>query len=470
METTYNPKSMLDTFWEAALILKRGVPKYYTQNVHYNNVHNYETNGPYQLVALTSHLDRNLTRAWHFHQQQQHAIHPVVIKAMGMARPDNWQQLLLEWPHKAQTDPTRLAYTVNERKGLDDVQTITTIGKYLTRHFSSLPDHAIRDLAALHGKGECFIVNTSAQMIYHLERGPRSCMQWGEDTNPDEHPYQAYDPKYGWGMAVRTTGGQTVGRALVVKNEGEKYFVRSYFRNDEGYSGRDDVLEAWLREEGYEHRSGWNYGQKLRYIHDDSNNCGFVAPYLDGCNQHVSVSGGSDRVLTIHDDGEYECCNTGGDADEANTTECSDCGDRTREGDGYWVGYHEDFMVCSGCHDNYRYGRGRNGREYTFHEDNAVYVESRDNYYHSDYLEDNNIIELDNGDYEHVDEAIEIDGSFYSVDDENICLFQDTQEWGMQSDGWQCAESCNWYTDAVECVEVNDEKYHPDHAPETEGE
>jgi hypothetical protein len=290
-------------------------------------------------------------------------------------------------------------------------------------------------------------------------------MQWGRD-NVEDHPYQAYAPEHGWGMAVRTLGGDTVGRALVITKDDSKYFVRSYFRNDDGYSGRDDVLEAWLKEAGYVHCGGWKYGEKLKYI-DDSNDCGFVAPYLDGCNQIVSVVG---KTLVIDDDGEYECSNTNGDADTVNGNDCSDCGDRTREGDGYWVGYHEDVMVCSGCHDNYRYGRGRNGREYTFHEDNAIYVESRDNYYHSDYLDDNNIIELDNGDYEHVDEAIEIDGNWYTVDDDRICLFQDTQEWGMCDDGWQCAASCDWYTDSVECVEVNDERYHPDHAPETEGE
>ena len=457
METTYNPKALLDTFWEAALILKRGIREQEPFNERALYVCSIYPNDPYQLVPHTRTLDHHYTRAWHAHQQQQHGIHPVVIKAMGMARPDDWQQLLLEWPHKAQSDPSRLAYTANERKGTDDKQAITTVGKYLTKHFSTLPDHAIRDLAALCGKGDCFIVNTSVQMIHHLERGPKSCMQWGE-SNVDEHPYQAYAPEHGWGLAVRTMGGDTIGRALVVKNEGEKYFVRSYFRNDDGYSGRDDVLEAWLKEDGYEHRGGWNCGQRLKHI-DDSNNCGFVAPYLDGCNQTVSIKG---NTLVIDDDGEYECSNTDGDADTTDSNDCSDCGDRVRSGDGYWVGYHEDSLVCSDCEDNYRMGRGRRGTTYRFSEEVAVYVDSQDEYYHQDYLEENNIIELDNGDYEHVNEAIEIDGNYYTQDDERICLFQDTQEWGMQCDGWQCVTSCDWYTNAVECVEVDGEKYHPD--------
>jgi hypothetical protein len=349
---------------------------------------------------------------------------------------------------------------------------MTTVGKYLTRHFSTLPDHAIRDLAALSGKGECKIVRTSAEMIYHLERGPRSCMQWGSDTDPDYHPYQTYAPKYGWGMAVRVVAGATVGRALIMEDgDDNKYFVRSYLRNDTGYSGRDDILEAWLKDKGYEHRGGWEEGTKLRFIEDDGNNCGFIAPYIDGCNQTVTVSRtGSESFLRIDDSGEYECDNTDGDADCANRVECTSCGHWMDEGDGYWAGYHEDSIICSSCENDYRVGRGRNGREYRFHEDDAIYVESQDQYYHQEYLDDNNIVELDNGDYEHTDNTIEIHGNYYTQDDERICLFQDTQEWGMCEDGWQCAESCDWYTDETEYVEVNDEKYHPSRAPETEGE
>jgi len=468
METTYDPQAMMDIFWQAAHILKRGVREYMNYNTHYNTLYACQTNDSYRLIPMSRPKDSHYTRAWHAHQQHQFALHPVITKAMQLARPDDWQQLLLEWPHVATKDSTRIAYTVNDRKGEDDVQTMTTVGKYLTRHFSTLPAHAIRDLAALSGKGESKIVRTTAEMIYHIERGPRSCMQWG-DTDPDEHPYQTYAPKYGWGLAVRIVDGATLGRALVMDDGDDKYFVRSYLRNDTGYSGRDDILEAWLRDNGYEHRGGWGCGTRLRHIEDDNNNCGFIAPYIDGCNQTVSVGhAGGEAYLRIDDDGEYECSNTDGDADTANRAECTSCGDWIDEGDGYWAGYHEDHLICSGCENDYRVGRGRNGREYRFHEDDAVYVESRDQYYHQNYLEDNNIVELENGDYEHLEEVIEIDGNYYLTGDERICYFQDTEEWGLCEDGWQCTHSCDWYTDDTEYVEVNDEKFHPKYCPETE--
>jgi len=293
-------------------------------------------------------------------------------------------------------------------------------------------------------------------------------MQWGTERNPDDHPYQTYAPQYGWGLAVRIVDGVTVGRALVIDTEFTKYFVRSYLRNDDGYSGRDDILEAWLKNDGFEHHGGWDEDQRLRFI-DDSNNCGFIAPYIDGCNQNVDIGSDSNgKYLYISSNGEYTCDNTDGDADYANRAECSDCGDWMDEGDGYWAGYHEDTLICSSCDGNYRVGYGRNGREYRFHEDNAIYVESRDNYYHNEYLDDCNIVELENGEYEHIDQVIEIDGEYYLLEDERICLFKDTQEWGKCEDGWQCTHSCDWYTDDTEYVEINGEKYHPDYCPETE--
>jgi hypothetical protein len=458
---------MSDIFWQAASILKRGIYEYTTINIDANRYYQRS----YGFIAKREATDHTMTRVWHAKLQHRFVLHPTIMKAMQLARPDNWQQLLLEWPHVAVKDSTRLAYTVNERKGEEDAQTMTSVGKYLTRHFSSLPAHAIRDLAALSGKGDCKIVRTSVEMVYHLERGPRSCMQWGDGTDPDEHPYQTYAPKYGWGMAVRIVDGSTVGRALVMEDGCTKYFVRSYLRNDDGYSGRDDILEAWLKNGGYEHHGGWDEGTKLRFIENDGNNCGFIAPYIDGCNQNVDViRTGSESFLRISDGGEYQCDNTDGDADSVTREECSDCGSYIDDGDGYWAGYHEDALICPSCENDYRVGRGRNGREYRFHEDNAIYVESRDNYYHTDYLDDNNIVELENGDYEHIDQVVDVDGEYYLLEDERVCLFKDTGEWGMCEDGWQCTHSCDWYTDDTEYVEVGGEKFHPDYCPETEGE
>ena len=39
-----------------------------------------------------------------------------------------------------------------------------------------------------------------------------------------------------------------------------------------------------------------------------------------------------------------------------------------------------------------------------------------------------------------------------------------------ESDTWQCHATDNWYTTNIEPVIIDDERYHPDHAPETEDE
>ena len=124
---------------------------------------------------------------------------------------------------------------------------------------------------------------------------------------------------------------------------------------------------------------------------------------------------------------------------------------------------------------------GANGREYYVHEDNVVCAD--DDYYDEDYLSDNNIVCLENGEYEHMDNAVQLDnGEWYETDDSDICYdeyndrhqlvrdCEDPEDMGMvhSDDVWQCAATGKYYTDNIERVEVNGETYHPDDAPATE--
>jgi hypothetical protein len=148
--------------------------------------------------------------------------------------------------------------------------------------------------------------------------------------------------------------------------------------------------------------------------------------------------------------------------------DCDDCGDRTSNDDGYWVGRQEDTQVCDDCRSNhYQYAYGRRGAQYYVHEDNVVYVESNSEHYDQDYLGDNNIVELNNGDYEELENAVEVDGDWYHIDDERICRTEDTDEFMRVDDGcWQCAESGNWYTDDCEnFTEYEGQRYHDDYIP-----
>lgn len=425
-------------------------------------------------------------RAWFQREYGTHELHPAIYELLRerRIRPFDWQQLLLEWPHRSVSDFNRVAYTRDERAGMADRQTVTTLGKYLTRHFPDLHDHEVRDIVARHTTaGDMEIRYTISEIVQAALEGPRSCMSDDISVRCDDgvmrHPYEVYDPVLGWGVAVRVgSEGRIDGRALVWRSPDEpdvRGFVRTYKRGD-SYSYADEALCAWLKLEGYEHWGHWPVEADMRYYAVKNS---FLAPYIDGDTHSVSVSS-SRGVFYVDEDGEFEADSTCGTCGERGV-QCEDCGEYFDEDDMSWVGSYEDRHVCRHCLDDYVYVYGRRGNQYYVHQDDAVYVESQEEYYHSDYLSDNNIVELLNGDLEHTDNAVEIDGDWYHNEDDDICydeynecyqLFKNctnTEDMGLvhDDDTWQCAASDRYYTDNVEHVEVDGATYHPDHVPET---
>lgn len=422
------------------------------------------------------------SRPWHRREQLAADLHPAVRKMIARGlRPTDWHQLVLEWPHLSE-DGKRLAYTNDDRAGEADRQVVTTPGKYLKRHWPSLPDHVIRDMVELSSNKSGFALwDTMDGIIRGVEQGPRSCMRWDiaeptvECAEENEHPYLAYDPKHGWRMAVRfNDDGRIDGRALVyVGSAFSSYndthkgcFVRTYLRRffsdgvTENYSEADHGLQAWLEEQGYVHRSGWPEGARLARI-EASNSNDFLAPYIDGCNNQVNECG---SFLTITDDGEFTCDNTDGSASPNERHECSHCGEMHSSTEyGLWAGYYGDDFVGRCCSDEFVHATGRNGSDYYVHQDDAVEVSG--DWFHKDYLSYNNIVELADGDYCREDDAIHcpIRGRWYHFDD---C--RDTEDEGYVHDdeAWQCKGSGRWYSTNIEPVEIDGMTYHPDNAPE----
>ena len=432
----------------------------------------------YQFKSYTART-RLTGRSWHSLLQSKYRLHKAVEKCMDLARPVDWHQLLLEWPHVSDTDPSRLAYTRDERAGEADRQVVTTIGKYITRHFPTLAAHQVRDITALFAADQCKEVHTTAEMIYHLHRGPKSCMQWGE-ANADElekHPYNCYSPRLGWSMAIRQEGGDTVARALVYRDSVRAYFVRSYTKND-SFSHSDTILEAWLISQGIKKRSSAE-GAKLAKVSrgtDAWGNHRYVFPYIDGEVKTVDLA---DDHMLVTENGEYLCNNTDGTADDNGRSLCGDCGSREDTDDGYWVGMHEDSWVCDSCHDDYYYAYGRNGRQYYLHQDNVVLVHYTA--YDPDYLSDNSIVELHDGDYADLGDAVYIESkdAYYLCDDEEVCHDRDgvyqmrddcveleNGEWCLEDEAWQCEHSHEWYAndDVDSVVTVCGLTIHPDYA------
>jgi hypothetical protein len=260
-------------------------------------------------------------------------------------------------------------------------------------------------------------------------------------------------------MAVFVRNGETLGRALCMREGDTGYYVRSY-RRDDNYSHSDERLEAWLKAQGYTKQSYWERDTKLAYY--DVGHGDILAPYIDGGHQYVDTCG---NHLEISNSGEYECTGTSGTA-SGGGDECNDCGDRFSEGDGYWVGRYEDNQVCQHCCDhNYYYAYGARGNRYYVHQDNVAHV--GDEAYHEDYIGDNGIVQLENGDYAEMDECVCINDEWYEVDDERVVRCEDDDEYYIEDEGcWQCQASGNWYSDDTESVEVDCKQYYPDFAPE----
>lgn len=434
-------------------------------------------------------------RNWHYNQQNN-PLHPAVVAAFKLDDPHDWQQLLLEWPYVAKTDMTRLAYTRDERAGKDDRQTLTSLGKYLKRHWPDMADHIIRDYVAKYAtESEFRIERTPEAIVNAVQNGPSSCMQFDEDEEDQReqldklghHPYEVYAPQYGWHVATRRLGHQIVGRALLMQRDNDdtkrKYYVRTYRRKDgDNYSQPDDELMQWLNSQGYSHENSWS-GERLMYIPNGNrrSDSDFIAPYIDGGVQTVDVGGGRE-CLHICNGGEWECTNQDGTATATNSCTCADCGSRVSEDDQHSIGYHGDHTVGDCCIDDYTYVTGRRGNEYHVPSGDAVNVD--DEWYDRDYLGDNGIVELHDGDYCKMDDAVHVNDEWYHCDDETIvcdhagdyqlredCVELHDSEWALEDEAWECAGSGNWYLEEDnDPVFIDGETYHEDYVPETDDE
>ena len=412
------------------------------------------------------------SREWYRREMQRSPMHTTIVKMLDIPEQaqylTDWREMVLEYPHTADLDATKIAFTENEAKGVADRQTVTTLGKYIKRHAPNIPDHVLRDMVML-SVAEVVLTHDLQEMIDAVQQGPKSCMQGSFDT----HPYSVYDPQYGWHMAVRRENGDIVGRCLCLTHEGKKMFVRSY-RTNEGYSQSDEGMNAWLEERGYTHESGWPNGARVAEIWDDSR---LVLPYIDGNNSRFNACG---SYLNMDDCGDYEGDNTNGYASGAdNYVSCADCGDDFDEEDGAHTGYHEDHHVCSSCEDGYTYAYGRNGNQYYVPEEDTVYVDGEN--YHTDYLDRNGIVYSEfGGEYYLQDECTQIDGSGDWVHNDDlhrhdfVCLDEDDGIYGMRDDCWQCSASACWYSNdsgsdyyAV-AVDVGSSLFHADCLPNEE--
>ena len=265
------------------------------------------------------------------------------LKRFGL--PADWHKLALEFPT---VSGDSISYIGSERSmqqyidGHPLKQVTTKLGRYLTRHWPDAESYQIRDIVMLYGEGIVEMQYTMSEMLYAVQHGPCSCMQWpegdefgyrAEDSDGDEydteiHPYEVYDPELGWAMAVFKKQNSILGRALV--HQPTKTFARSYGKESGDYSGSCAKSEAWLTAQGYKLVDAWPEGVRMRAIKSDY---GYVVPYLDpGQNRRTEngnrcklVKEGGKTYFERDDDGEYVFENTDGTVtiDEIEQAACS---------------------------------------------------------------------------------------------------------------------------------------------------
>lgn len=409
------------------------------------------------------------------------AMHPAIMKAWDLAEPADWHELVMQWPHESKQGAHMIAYTRDEKYGEADRQLTLSVSKYLTRHFPTLNSNVIRDISGMYAEAKFGIVRTMPEMLDIVVNGPSSCMS-GEahefSASDGHHPYEVYDPQYGWHMAYIKEGDRYTGRALL----NDKLWVRTYRgRPDSRYSDTDERLNSWLREQGYSKADGWG-GFSVARI-NISNRGGILAPYIDGHDRDLEERDSS-RLKIVSCGGEYYCGNTDGSADERNSFTCDCCGTRMSEDDSHGVGRHCDEQVCPDCYSSeYTLVYGRRGEEYAVLNSDAVEVDGE--WYHDEWLSDNEIVELHDGEYCRQDNAVYVQsaGEWYLADDERVvytqagehemrsdCVELANGEWCLTDEAWCCDHTGDYYAndDETGVATMCGKLVHPDHADQYE--
>jgi len=374
-----------------------------------------------------------LKHAWLLNLIERHpSIHPAVGAVLKDGHePKCMKTLALACPYNSVKLPGQLAYVESIAKGEADRQTVTRPGRFIKRHFPDLADDYVRDKVALmDAEGEKIEIWREGRLIVKAAlEGPKSCMKWsGHDLDDwEEHPYAAYDPQYGWGVAVQMIGGRIWGRALVLDDGDNKCFVRSFYQDPDGeaYSNSGTVIEAWLKEMGYKHVPDWPGGTRLARLDPCSSDYQFLAPYLDGSNDYVYDRGDYLEITTSGSYPAIQCTSTDGGHDRVeDREECDDCGDMVESEELTWTLDGEGGRVCSGCLNRYTY---LSNYGYVPDDDietvRARTTGSTISWYTNsdDGIPDDVVIDVD-GDYLHTDDAIwiESDDGYYPFDHKRI--------------------------------------------------
>lgn len=262
----------------------------------------------------------------------------------------------LHFVHLAKGDPAKIAYTESAEKGMCDRQTVTTVGRYLTKHFSDyLSETEIATVAAIHAEKHGnvaadlkFAKSPDAfERVYSMDATFSSCMQYESNHfKSDIHPCRVY----GAGdleLAYLTMPGDPQrlnARALIWRKESKTLVGRVY---GDGARLRQALANAGIVTTSDNSTYDRLDGARMLRIEGDEDDV-FVLPYIDGSSNATDHG----THLTIDSHGDIPGGNTNGLSDLPSRYRCEHCGDRMEEDESYYVASRNESW-CEHCTTHY---------------------------------------------------------------------------------------------------------------------
>lgn len=263
--------------------------------------------------------------------------------------------------HVSKEDPSMIAFTENENKGIRDIQTRIRPGRYLKRFYPELPDERISELQAeMTGAHRLCFAKTPDEIEKVYLEGPSSCMAHSPSSYAGHcHPVRVYGDSDLQVAYMVLEGTKKIKARCLVWPEKKKH-GRMY--------GDHERLSKMLRDLGYTGDSGYALtGARFRRI-TDKNGDGdrLIMPYIDGPQSFDVLDKEWCRI-----GGSLNACWTNGtDHEETEDGHYCECCEDTYSEDSMrtvYVRRHSTVAWCYHCTD-----------------DNAYYVESLDEYVDSE--------------------------------------------------------------------------------------
>jgi hypothetical protein len=388
-------------------------------------------------------------------------------------------QYLKEVPHLPTKDSNtgKIAYTENEKKGVNDVQSVMKPGKYLRR---VLKDKIENDQ---HLKEMVAEMIGSITPVFHTTRlpkeaadvymnGPSSCMSHGDerfhetiDTEGEwRHPIEALFFEDGSGdieLHYMTLNNRIAARALVNKNDDE---YPSYYIADWAGKNARILFSDYLSQ--FELDEGALRGCKIPRI--ELQNGALLCPYIDHGNQGVHEY--DDEFLVIG--GPYEAHYEKGYVRLEERRTCDACDENVPEDETTYIDY-EDTLVCDDCLENYPEALNDYGNLERMSEGSAEYLgfghhHARYGFYFDHVADDISQSTLNeaglcrdiNGDIRPIDDCTEVDDEW--VPDDEISDDTDAPEISFRNISYVRIDSDVYDVDECVWVEENSRWEHDD--------